>query len=107
MHSRVSTNKRSTVSKQANLNVNYRRSPISFKSVYLGLEFNTETIVTYRADKGPRGDCYQAVIEGTAENLYTHQFHFQPSVTDSQESKFWFAKRKQRWALRGRSDAIK
>ena len=81
MHSRVSTNKRSTVSKQANLNVNYRRSPISFKSVYLGLEFNTETIVTYRADKGPRGDCYQAVIEGTAENLYTHQFHFQANFS--------------------------
>ena len=70
--------------KQANLALMSR--PISFKVVSEALEFDTaksfrKTTIVFRSNQGALDDIYRVIIEGTAENLCIHQFHFQPSNT--------------------------
>jgi hypothetical protein len=70
--------------KQANLALKSRS--ISCKVVCEELEYDTarsfrKTTIVFRSNQGALDDIYRVIIEGTAESLCTHHFHFQPSNT--------------------------
>ena len=64
----------------------YGRTSVSFKEVNARFEFNTDTAfrsatLVFRAENQAGEDLYRVKIEGAPDDLSTHKFSFQPSVT--------------------------
>ena len=64
----------------------YNRTSVSFQEVNARFEFNTDTAfrsatLVFRAENQAEEDLYRVKIEGAPDDLSTHKFSFQPSVT--------------------------